>query len=273
LNDETFIENLVRDGYVVLPGCVSESKIALCQQAITSVLGEQLREIGVEPQGNIYADFLEAIKHFRQFDIQMKLTNHLKHEGLQSELLREPAVLEKLIVTLGPDLEYQTDAEMLVNVRGVQDPYLVKRLHQEYWSGCGLNTLQAWTPLALEPGMGGLEVIEGSHIWGHIPHRNREPLEIPGDVEYKQLDVQQGDMIIFHSLLVHASVPNKHELPRFAFPQYVRNFHDKDSGFEDLKSWDNLHYSPLSQIRKRLGNPHLSAFRTHGSERVAYFRQ
>jgi len=273
MNNESFNENLIESGYVVLKQCISQSLISEYKEAITFRLGQLLEEKNIIPKGDIYLDFLEAIKHFRQFDIQGDLMKFVVYKELHKKKFLQPQVLEKLIYALGPDLECELGAELTVNVKDVQDDYLVKKFHQELWSGQGINTLQTWTPIAIEEGMGGIEIIEGSHQWGHIPHRDREPIEIPSDAKYKKVDAEEGDMVIFHSLLLHGTVPNQHEYPRFATPQPVRNFHDKDTGFEDLKKWETFHYSPLSQIRKRLGNPQLSPFRTYGSERKQYFRR
>ena len=273
MDNETFGQNLLENGYVVLKQCVSQSLISDHKQAITFRLGQLLEEINIVPKGDIYLDFLEAIQHIRQFKVQTELSRFAAYKELDTKKLLQPQVLEKLIFALGPDLECAVEGEFAVNVKDVTDGYLVKKFHQEFWSGCGVNTLFTWTPIAIEEGMGGLEMIEGSHTWGHIPHRDREPIEIPSDAKYKFLDANEGDMVFFHSLVLHRTVPNQHEYPRFAMPQGVRNFHDKGSGFEDLKIWHAFHYSPLSQIRKRLGNPHLSPFRTYGSERNAYFRQ
>jgi hypothetical protein len=267
MDNESFSQSLIENGYVVLKQCISSSLIIEHKQAITFRLGQLLEEINIPPKGDIYLDFLEAIKHIRQFTVQGELSKYLTYKELHRKKYLEPKVLEKLMFALGSDLECNLEPEVLVNVKDVTDGYLVKKLHQEFWSGCGLNTLQTWTPIAMEEGMGGIEVIAGSHAWGHVPHRNREPIDIPGDAEYTVVNAGEGDMVVFHSLLLHQTVPNRHEYPRIAMPQGVRNFHDKDTGFEDLKKWDAFHYSPLSQIRKKLGNPHLSPFRTYNSER------
>jgi hypothetical protein len=267
MNNETFNQSLIENGYVVLKQCISSFVISEHKQAIPFRLGQLLEEMNIAPKGDIYLDFLEAIKHFKQYTVQVELSKFVTYKELHRKKFLEPQVLEKLIFALGPDLECAVEGEFAVNVKNVTDSYLTKKLHQEFWSGCGVNTLLTWTPIAMEEGMGGLEIIEGSHAWGHVPHRNREPIDIPGDAEYKLLDACEGDMVIFHSLLLHQTVANQHEYPRFAMPQGVRNFHDKETGFEDLKKWDAFHYSPLSQIRKRLGNPHLSPFRTYNSER------
>jgi len=273
MNNELFRENMVENGYAVLKQCISRPLIIEYQQAIKFKLGQMLEDVNISPKGDIYIDFLETIKHYAQFQVQVDLSKFVFYKELHIKRFLQPQVLEKLTFALGPDLECNREVELAVNVRDTKGDYLVKKFHQEFWSGCGLNTLQTWTPIAIEKGMGTIEMIDGSHIWGHIPHRNREPIEIPSDAKYTVIDAEEGDIVIFHSLLVHRTVPNQHKFPRFAMPQGVRNFHDKDTGFEDLKSWEPLHYSPLSEIRKKLGNPHLSPFRTYSSERTGELRQ
>lgn len=272
MDNEQFCKALVDHGYAVLKSSIPTSLIEQCKGAVIYRLGQLLKEKNVDPTEDIFLDFLEAIKHYRQFEVLVDLSKYLQYTELRKDLLLQPQVLDKLIAALGPDLQYETGAEMTANVIGVQDGYLVKKFHQEFWSGTGVNTLQTWTPIAIKQGMGGLEIIEESHHWGHIPHRNREPIEIPSDAQHTILNLQEGDTVIFHSLLLHATVPNQHPHPRIAVPQPVRSLNARDTGFEDLKNWETFHYSPMSQIRKRLGNPHLSPFRTYGSQRTQFFR-
>lgn len=272
-NNQDFSQDLVAHGYAVLRQCIDKSLITEYQQAVIYRLGQLLDEANVEPQGDIYSDFLQALELSRQFDIQVELTKFLVYKELHKKLFLQQEVLEQLIFALGPDLEYHYNGEMVVNVKDVQDGYLVKKFHQEYWSGIGIDALQTWTPIAIKPEMGGIEMVDGSHLWGHIPHRNREPMEIPSDAQYQELHLEEGDMAIFHPLLLHRTVPNKHEHPRFAVALEVRNFNCPDTGFKELLNWEGFHYSPLSQIKKRLGNPHLSPFRTYGSQRTEFFRK
>ena len=87
------------------------------------------------------------------------------------------------------------------------------------------------------------------------------------------LDIEVGDIVIFHSLLLHRTVPNEGELLRFAVPQPVRSIWATETGFEDLTNWEILHRSSMSRIRMMLGNPYLSPFRTLGSERTEIFSE
>ena len=85
---------------------------------------------------------------------------------------------------------------------------LVKKFHQEFWSGAGYRSFVVWAPMVLPEGAGTLELIKKSHTWGHIPHCNREPTQLPNDAESVIVDCHEGDLLIFHSLTLHRTVPN-----------------------------------------------------------------
>ena len=124
-----------------------------------------------------------------------------------------------------------------------------------------------WFPINLEEGMGGLELIPGSHQWGHIPHQNREPLSIPDCAEFVTPKINVGDAVMFHSLTLHRTVVNQHKFPRFALASMIKNFYHRDTGIPEFKVWRSLHFSPLAKVHKLLGNPAFSPFRTLGSVR------
>jgi ectoine hydroxylase-related dioxygenase (phytanoyl-CoA dioxygenase family) len=157
--------------------------------------------------------------------------------------------------------------ELAVNVKDVKEDYYVKKWHQEFWSGSGINTVLFWFPISIEKDMGGVEFIPGSHHWGHIPHRNREPIEIPGSAEFVTPQIAEGDGIMFHSLTLHRTVANQNPLPRFALPLSIKNFYVPDTGVPYFGTWRPFNFSPLANIHKKLGNPAFSPFRTLGSTR------
>ena len=59
-------------------------------------------------------------------------------------------------------------------------------MHQEIWSGSDIRTIQMWTPI-FQKGYddGQIEIIEGSHGWGHVPHKNRSPISLPNKFKTK----------------------------------------------------------------------------------------
>ena len=157
--------------------------------------------------------------------------------------------------------------ELAINVRGVKDDYLVKKYHQELWSGQGLSSIQVWIPIYLKPGMSTIEVIKESHTWGHVPHKNREPIELPEKYSTEIAKIKEGSVFVISPLTLHRTIKNKHPEPRIAFPVTVRNFYYPKSGNEDLFEFNKLNLSYYSKFRKILGNPYLSPFRTISHKR------
>ena len=43
---------------------------------------------------------------------------------------------------------------------------------------------------------GQIEFVPGSHLWGHIPHRNREPVSLPKTLKYLK-QVLMREMLYF----------------------------------------------------------------------------
>ena len=115
--------------------------------------------------------------------------------------------------------------------------------------------------------MGTIEIIKKSHSWGHIPHRNRAPLEIPKNHESEIIDVEEGSVVIMTALTLHRTVRNNHDQPRIALPVVVRNFYYPNTGNSDIKNFRKLNLSFFSTLRNILGNPDYSPFRTLGEKR------
>ncbi len=76
------------------------------------------------------------------------------------------------------------------------------------------DTYTAWFPLSdLPPGMGGLQVAEGSHksgVYDFRPSLGAGGIEITQsfDNAWRGNPMSQGDVIFFHSMAVHQGVPN-----------------------------------------------------------------
>lgn len=93
---------------------------------------------------------------------------------------------------------------------------LVVRAHQDYeFMGGDPEFYTVWVPLHdCPPEVGPLRIFEGSHRYG-TQHHERENLHVPEiPVEQARGDtwvggqVNAGDVLIFHSLTVHAASPN-----------------------------------------------------------------
>jgi ectoine hydroxylase-related dioxygenase (phytanoyl-CoA dioxygenase family) len=132
---------------------------------------------------------------------------------------------------------------------------LVVHAHQDYqFMGGDPDFFTAWIPLHDCPiNVGPLQVLEGSHHFGFQKH-NKENLHVPeipvgreaGD-EWVCGQINAGDVLIFHSLTIHAASPNLSKQLRLSldcrFQDYNRGFNPTNVVFagESGKSWEKTY--------------------------------
>ena len=238
MNRKDFENEFFENGFVVLRTCI-DTKIldegkAIMSEAISKRLGRS---------EDFIVGLMELLERETQHELQQFLFKELNHRGTPLQILKLPEVLEKLMCLLGPDLCYLESLELAVNIKGVKKDYYLKKWHQEFWSGMGIHTVGLWFPISIEENMGGaMEFIPGSHHWGHIPHRNREPLEIPDVAKPSKIQVIEGDAVMFHSLTLHRTEKNESMIPRIAVPLSVKNFYTKETGVPEFKKWQPFNF-------------------------------
>jgi ectoine hydroxylase-related dioxygenase (phytanoyl-CoA dioxygenase family) len=132
---------------------------------------------------------------------------------------------------------------------------LVVHAHQDYeFMGGDPEFFTVWIPLHDCPvEVGPLQILEGSHRFG-VQRHERENLhvpEIPDEAvvggEWVGGHVNAGDVLIFHSLTVHAALPNRSERLRLSldcrFQDARRAVNPSNLVFagESGKSWDKTY--------------------------------
>ena len=187
----------------------------------------------------------------------------LFYKGFIEKIFLEKKLYNAITNLLGKDLSFCNDPSITLNLPDKDSPkknYLFKDWHQEIWSGASPTTLQIWTPLIHQDSKSGqIELIEESHQWGHVPHKNRKPIFLPKKIKTKKLNLEYGDVIVFCTLLIHRTLPTL--FSRLALPCLVKNFKNKDYSFEGSRSFHNFSYSEITKIERVLGNHYLSPFR------------
>lgn len=127
--------------------------------------------------------------------------------------------------------------------------------HQDYrFMGGDPECFTVWIPLHDCPSSAGsLRVVEGSHRLGYLRHEdeNLHVPEIPSDADLKGDwvggSILAGDVLIFHSLTVHAASPNLSDRLRITldcrFQDYGRAFNPANLVFagDSGKSWDKTY--------------------------------
>ena len=118
-----------------------------------------------------------------------------------------------------------------------------------------------WTPIFQKySNQGQLELMTESHKWGHIPHRNRVPIDLPKKYKTIKPNLEYCDIIIFSTLMLHRSVPAKY--PRLSVTLQIKNFKYKSNSFQNENvNWKIFSYSELTRIEQILGNHYLSPYR------------
>ncbi|OGT36782.1 MAG: hypothetical protein A3F12_00675 [Gammaproteobacteria bacterium RIFCSPHIGHO2_12_FULL_38_14] len=261
------LNDLSEDGYVLLKNVVpleliQELKICIC---------EKLTKLGASIDASFSAQYKELSKIIHPVVLNKGLMRAIICEEFPKRLLTIPEILDIFFCTIGVDLAYETSSELPVNVKGELDDSLVKKFHQEFWSGAGYRTYSFWAPIFLEKGSGTMDMAKKSHAWGHIPHQNREPKWMPEDAEIIRIECSEGDALVFSSLTLHRTVKNLIECPRLSYTTTVRNVFENFSGFDMLSGWEVFHTGIASKTLKKCGNPHLSPFRTLGSKRTPVY--
>ena len=246
-----------KNGYIIIKNVISKKHLIDLKKVVN--------------QSNIYSYelFLKKLKKNKKklYDYVLPFHNEFLFHDLYGKILRQPKVLKALISLLGPDLTHHEDPSLAVNISNLDSNkrnYLFKNWHQELWSGASTSTVAFWTPIFLPKNRSGqIEFIPGSHLWGHIPHRNRKPISLPSKLRTYKINVNEGDIIFFHSLLLHKSTPvssNTYDA-RMAMITHIRNFKNLNNSFDNNKSWRIFNTSDITAIEKRLGNHYLSPFR------------
>ena len=256
-------DNLVSDGYGIIKDCISNKLLNKIQKSINNEIEHKLGKTNTNNTKNLSKNYYQLKKKLSQFEIQKILSKRLLQQDLIDELFKEKKLLENLIYLIGPDISYLLDFEMAISDKAnkKEEYYYVKKNHQEFWSGMGLESLQLWIPINLKKGMGTLEIIKSSHEWGHIPHQNREPIKLPKKYKSVELKITNGSVALFTALTLHKTIQNSHDEIRIALPITIKNFYYPNFGNSDLFDFKKIQHSFFTKLRKKLGNPHFSPFR------------
>ena len=253
--------NFSETGYIILRNAISKTLIKNIQNEINKSL-----KINKNTQSKNYLKFCSLVKNLKikEYDFTKPLFETLHYKGLLEKMFLEKKFYKTVSDLLGKDLAFCTDPGINLNLPNKSDPkknYLFKEWHQEIWSGASpKTTVQTWTPFIHKNSKTGqIELIEESHKWGHIPHRDRKPILLPKKYKTKKLNLEYGDVIVFSTLLLHRSLPT--QVPRLALPCLIKNFKIKDDSFQDNRNFHNYSYSELTKIERVLGNHFLSPFR------------
>lgn len=255
----SFSEN----GFLIVKKAINKKIIKDIQLEIFNLINKS--SFNKLNENKLYKKFCQKTLNLKvsEYNFTKTIFNLLLYKDHFKKILIEKKLYKIISDLLGKDLAYCSDPGLNLNLpkkASSKKNYLFKDWHQEIWSGASPSTAQIWTPLLHKNNkIGQVELIVGSHKWGHIPHRNRQPIDMPKKFKTKKLNLNYGDVIIFSTLLVHRSVPTT--FPRLALPLLLKNFKNVDNSFQSNRNWQLFSYSELTKIERILGNHYLSPYR------------
>ncbi|HEX7010064.1 MAG TPA: phytanoyl-CoA dioxygenase family protein [Phycisphaeraceae bacterium] len=200
-----------REGFLVLPRVLDEADLAELDREIDRMVAQhaslpRVREgFQLEP----VQDPNRSKPAFR------KLGGIVDHSRPFDRLMRHPRIIDMLHAVMGPTIELYRDVIMMKPARvGRQKPW-----HQDsvYWPWNPMDLISAMIALDdASPENGCLQVIPRTHL-REMQHYGEE-LQIDLDPQLQAqtyyVPLQRGDTLLFHSLLLHASEPNRSDQDR-----------------------------------------------------------
>jgi hypothetical protein len=255
--DPHLIESFVEFGLVIVKNVFPPDLITKVYEFVSSRYCEYKKEF-IEAHPDAQVPYVGITK---------KLIKELERDSLYSDFTRAPALLEALEKFIGPDVSKICATGFFPVDPDDNSSPILKAMHQEMWTGCGLDDIVSWSPLHDTRPENTLSVIPRSHLFGMLPNRNRtliqvEDFEMP---EALPLEMQKGDIVFFHSLLLHGT-SGKGTRTRYALQVNYRNTYAPMTTQQMGYGFVNLKQGPMTRIRQVLGNDYLTPLRTYGGK-------
>jgi|TARA_Y100000389_G_C17420476_1_gene496380 hypothetical protein len=260
-------KSFLNNGFFIIRNAFSK-QLLLEIQKITNEIIFNLKRNGKSKKNN-YKNFCLNLKKNNNnfFLINKNLQKKLIYERIYQKIFASKKFYKNITNILGKDLAFCDEPTININVprKYLKQNYYFKDWHQEIWSGADTSSVIMWTPVFLDSkNESQLSIIKSSHNWGHIPHQNRRPINLPKNIKIFRPKINYTDIIIMHSMVLHKTnvIETSSYKPRLAIASMIRNFKFKNNAFENNKSWKIFSYSELSMIERKLGNIYLSPYRT-----------
>lgn len=206
----------LEQGYVVLPGAVSEKALMGFEQGFLSLV-KQETGVGLE---NMHDPGLVQLLESNR-DYERVLYDRIRAYPWLSELCLSPDMVAPVEITLGESSVLLSKLILRIDLPGVTRELAVWHQDQHYVGG-SLDIVTAWLPLQ-DTGYkeGCLMVMPGSHRQGPKVHDNTvlEKRHFPSgifDMEVRYQQMMRGDLLLFHSCLLHSSSLNISDRIRFS---------------------------------------------------------
>jgi phytanoyl-CoA hydroxylase len=207
-------------GYLVAKGLLAPDEIARLLNRLGEYAGgERPATNGIVVQIEPRVERNEITAQDRAGSVR-KIDNLVPGDGLFTQLALNPTIVSIMQSVLGPNLQlYRSAALMKPPGIGSQ-----KGVHQDspYWPIEPMNLVSCWIAFDRATVANGcMTVIPGSHRLGPLPHVEITDDYVIAEEHYRAHDLipvemEAGTGLVFHSLLIHGTAPNRSPFPRRA---------------------------------------------------------
>lgn len=211
-------EHYKTNGYVVLRGVVDPSDLEALEGAFEHYASEYLKDYGLFG-GMHSADYTKALA-----DLAPVEEEDIYKSMRGSQNLEAFGFLPELIEPVGALVGYRSIKPKAARFRMdlPRDLRYLAVWHQDHaYVGGSIDTVTAWVPLQdVDWPMGPLLIAPKSHLFGPRPHTrivgNRKCPEELNLSDLHAVQLRRGDVLLFHSLLLHSGQPNLSDRVRYS---------------------------------------------------------
>ena len=215
-------------GYTIIPRAADDALLTLIERDIADVFHRRARAAGLDlALPSNYDELSKLIIALKQHDqnAYLQAAKAANHLASLAQLGVSPKVMS-LVRELGlvtPTIATRTVLLFMANSLAIEGGYLKTPPHQDFRSVQGsLNSIVLWTPLA-DVGSDDYPVVvaDGSHRLGLLPSSEHvfghqiEPACLEG-LSFRSVTLKRGDILVFSTLLVHATSETGGERVRIA---------------------------------------------------------
>lgn len=208
-------DNYNLDGYLLIKNCIPIAHIEALEEKVSELI-YKLTGFSCSIQDVKLTNFLQNNR-----EIERQLYNEIRHYNWLINFSLHPSIIKPVNRLLNTHCALLNKIPFRIDL-----PFVTRELavwHQDYFYVQGnKNIITAWIPMQdtkFENGC--LMVMPGSHRLGVLEHKNTilDKRHYPSDIfksNVKYIEMNKGDMLLFHSLLLHSSGINLSEKCRFS---------------------------------------------------------
>lgn len=213
--DKQLRDRYKQDGFVVLRGAVAQEEIDLLLanflDITRSVTGKSFPD---SHRGEIVDFFLNNL------DLESQCYTEIRQHDYLERFSRQTGIVGPVQSILGPRLDLLRKIVFRIDLPRFVQEYA--HWHQDYFYVRGdIDTVTAWIPLQDTDYLRGcISVMPGSHRLGPLSHENKiGKRDMPAgifDRVVRYVEVEKGDLVLFHSLMLHSSNLNFSDSIRYS---------------------------------------------------------